>query len=629
MRRTVLTALTAGLILSCAGLAQDQDEEQDPGRGVARISLISGDVTVRRGDSGDWTAAAGNSPVLASDQVATGTGARAEVQFDYATMVRLSGDTEIRLAQVDTKRYQVQLGRGTAMLAVLRDADSDIELDTPNVAIRPGKRALVRVTVTQDGQSEITVREGDAEISTPKGVERVRAGQTMMVRGEQNDPEFQMVRAAEWDSFDKWNQDRDKRLERSSSYQYVSPDISGADELDSSGRWINVPPYGLVWTPYGVAVDWAPYRNGRWSWMDYYGWSWVSYDPWGWAPYHYGRWFNQAGYGWCWYPGGIHSRHYWRPGLVAFFGFGSGFGRVGWVPLAPYERYHPWYGRGQYGGYRNGVMGHNNINVMHDTNIRNVYRNARVANGVSGIEAGDFVRGRSGRALAAGSADLQRASLVRGALPVTPRAESLRVSDRQVRSQNLPRLEGTRFYSRQKAPAVERIPFAQQQRSMEQAVNRSFGTNPGGQSASSAGMRNEAGQPATGWRRVGEPPQVQPAQTGRYGAWRQPSGGGTTAPRGDWQRGSQGASPQYDRSQPRYQAPSPSAPRYERSQPIRINPPIVRERSAPSQTPRYERSGANGGGGARSSSGGGGGGHSSGGGGGGRSSGGHSSGRSR
>ncbi len=43
-----------------------------------------------------------------------------------------------------------------------------------------------------------------------------------------------------------------------------------------------------------VAVGWAPYRYGRWTWVDWYGWTWVSYDSWGWAPYHYGRWYHHA-----------------------------------------------------------------------------------------------------------------------------------------------------------------------------------------------------------------------------------------------------------------------------------------------------------------------------------------------
>jgi hypothetical protein len=37
--------------------------------GVARVSLIHGDVSTQRGDSGDWSAAALNAPVLAGDRV--------------------------------------------------------------------------------------------------------------------------------------------------------------------------------------------------------------------------------------------------------------------------------------------------------------------------------------------------------------------------------------------------------------------------------------------------------------------------------------------------------------------------------------------------------------------------------
>ena len=65
---------------------------------------------------------------------------------------------------------------------------------------------------------------------------------------------------------------------------------------------------------------------GRWVDEDYYGWTWVSGDPWGWAPYHYGNWYMSS-FGWAWYPGSIYGRHYWRPAMVGFFGWGCGFGR--------------------------------------------------------------------------------------------------------------------------------------------------------------------------------------------------------------------------------------------------------------------------------------------------------------
>jgi hypothetical protein len=70
---------------------------------------------------------------------------------------------------------------------------------------------------------------------------------------------------------------------------------------------------------------------------------------------------------------------------------GAGFG---WVPLAPYEPFHRWWGRGFYGGYRNHNVLVNNIHIVNNVNIRNSYRNARIGNGASVVNSGDFGRGR-------------------------------------------------------------------------------------------------------------------------------------------------------------------------------------------------------------------------------------------
>src|SRR5271157_3081519 len=91
-------ALLAQPAAQTAAVAAGQPgtEEDGPGRGVARISLMNGDVSVRRGDSGDWVAAAINGPLMADDRVLTGPGARAEVQLNYYNRVRLAGDAEVR-----------------------------------------------------------------------------------------------------------------------------------------------------------------------------------------------------------------------------------------------------------------------------------------------------------------------------------------------------------------------------------------------------------------------------------------------------------------------------------------------------------------------------------------------------
>src|SRR5437667_4799899 len=62
--------------------AQTQSAEKETG--VARVSLIHGDVSTQRGDSGDWATAILNAPIVTGDRVSTGDDGRAEVQLDYA-----------------------------------------------------------------------------------------------------------------------------------------------------------------------------------------------------------------------------------------------------------------------------------------------------------------------------------------------------------------------------------------------------------------------------------------------------------------------------------------------------------------------------------------------------------------
>jgi hypothetical protein len=528
--------------------AQDDDDAK---RGVARISLINGEVSVRRGDSGDWVAAAVNAPVMAQDRLTTGPTSRTEVQFDWANMLRIGANAELQVAQLEYRRYILQLARGTVTFRVLRDSDADVELDTPSVSVRPSRRGVYRVTVRDDGTTEVAVRAGDVEVFTPRGSQRLTAGQSLEARGTQSDPEFQIAGATPIDDWDRWNEARDRALEQTQAYRYVSRDVYGAEDLDPYGTWVYDAPYGYVWRP-TVVAGWAPYRHGRWSWVDWYGWTWVSYDPWGWAPYHYGRWYSGPR-GWCWYPGGIGGRHHWSPALVAFFGFGrgvsvgvgfgGGWGNVGWVPLAPHERFSPWWGRSYYGGYRNGAYIDRSVNIT-NVNITNVYRNSRVTNGVTAINSGDFSRGRFNNYVRVDHSNLQQASLSRGMMPAVPGDAHLRYSDRQVRNAgSSSRIDNTRFYSRQQVQPVQRVSFNEQRQGLERvsrvpvSERTSMSNSPG--RAESPAARQQSGGPSgndgRGWRRVGE---STPSNTGSA-----PSGDNRGFRRSEQQGGGNPATP--------------------------------------------------------------------------------------
>src|ERR1700748_927211 len=57
---------------------------------VARISLLHGEISMQRADTGDWSTAALNTPLVRGDQVATGDKSHAEIQLDHANILRLS-----------------------------------------------------------------------------------------------------------------------------------------------------------------------------------------------------------------------------------------------------------------------------------------------------------------------------------------------------------------------------------------------------------------------------------------------------------------------------------------------------------------------------------------------------------
>jgi hypothetical protein len=92
------------------------------------------------------------------------------------------------------------------------------------------------------------------------------------------------------DDFVRWCRSHDYDEKRLASPRHVSPAMTGYEELDEYGEWAAAPTYGEIWFPRSVPVGWAPYREGRWVWVEPWGWNWVDDEPWGFAPCHYGRW---------------------------------------------------------------------------------------------------------------------------------------------------------------------------------------------------------------------------------------------------------------------------------------------------------------------------------------------------
>ena len=562
-----LIAILASFLIAISGavVAQDQDQDapnpdnqypsqdypapgqqgnpgpsqQDNNAGVARVSLIHGDVSTRRGDSGEWSAASLNAPVVAGDRVSTGDRSRAEVQLDYANLLRLSENAQANIVGLDRNQIQVQLGQGRANYTVFKNSQSNVEIDTPNVSIRPDRRDGSFAIYVTDGHTEVIARRGSADISTQQGSTRLESGQMITIEGTGDQSQYKTSEAPARDDFDRWASDRDHVIQSAQSWRHTNGYYTGSEDLDAYGHWRDVPDYGSVWVP-TVGPGWAPYRAGQWVWEPGWGWTWVSNEPWGWAPYHYGRWMEVGGE-WGWWPGPVYANPYyypvWAPAYVSFFGFGGGgfgfgvgfggWGSIGWLPIGPCDPFFPWWG-----GYRSrfNVVNITNINIYNNrggwgalhrgtefSNIRHAVNDPGFRRALSTVPANQFGHGRV-NVQPVSREMFQNAHMVNGNLPVVPSRQSLQVSGRPAASSTISnRAQNQRFFSNTRSSAARPMSFENERAQLQNNIRQNSHFTPINGGPANGGnprsLANEGNNP-----RIGAPERA--GNTANGNGWR-------------------------------------------------------------------------------------------------------------
>jgi len=375
-RRLVL-AIAAFL---CSALATSAWADP-PGR-VGRLGEMTGEVWLYTPDVGEWVTAERNRPITTGDRLSTDASARAEVRIG-STTVRLDSGTELEVLRIDDAQISLRLHNGSVS-ARLRSAEAarEFEMTTAEgrfASQRAGRYRFDRI----DESSHLTVWSGEAVYEGPGSALTVYAGQRAEFWLDRDNTAQYSLTEPKRDSFTAWNTERDRYDERSASSRYVSPEMTGAEDLDHYGRWEQAPDHGAVWIPRHVPSGWAPYGAGHWAWVSPWGWTWVDDMPWGFAPFHYGRWvmFNSR---WGWVPGHYVRRPVYAPALVGWIGgphlsvsisVGSRPApTVGWFPLAPREVYVPYYRVSP--GY---VQQVNVTHVTHITNLTTIVNNPQQA----------------------------------------------------------------------------------------------------------------------------------------------------------------------------------------------------------------------------------------------------------
>jgi hypothetical protein len=320
---------------------------------VGHISHVEGELLRYVPDDEDWVATVEDAPCGIDDVLYTDKNAKAELIMPNNTWIRIGGNTQIHIIRLDSDVTEIDIDSGIARLynksstAALKAttpfgsitvpplSTCDLYLEDDSIHVNPLKGSVDFVHIVDNTNHEVTagsssLRAGYHEIASSKEVVNER-----------------------WNS---WNAKRDNLWEKRFAEQKDSPDYLPEPlhyesyTLEENGIWESVYYEGrnrYFWRPLYVSSRWSPFTVGRWT-VWYGDQCWIPYEPFGYITHHYGNWVHiNSCNRWYWAPPlchtGIRSGFSlnigfgWYPGRVSWIHRG---GYVGWIPLAPFERYY-------------------------------------------------------------------------------------------------------------------------------------------------------------------------------------------------------------------------------------------------------------------------------------------------
>src|SRR6266576_602786 len=212
----LLTPLTFSTTRTFARAADEEGDEYDVKARVVRISLITGDVNLKRKGNTDWERAKLNFPLVEGDTVSTDPDARVEIQIDARNFVRLGANSVLRIVTLRDEGVALSVVEGSASVRLAKfDRDKEyFEVDAPKTTLAAEKKGLYRIDVSREGRVRLTARDGGrARIYSETSGFALRDGRSaeLVYEGvDAGDWEFNVAGVS--DSWDTWVDNRERYL---------------------------------------------------------------------------------------------------------------------------------------------------------------------------------------------------------------------------------------------------------------------------------------------------------------------------------------------------------------------------------------------------------------------------------
>lgn len=274
---------------------------------IVRLSDVQGSVEIDKNTGVGFERAFVNLPVTQGVKLRAGANARAEVEFEDGSSLRLTPNTMVefsKLALSDSGKRQSQVNLVEGMAYVNWLGKDELQLNFSRETISLDHSAHFRVD-TSTQAANLSVFKGDVEVNGPSGNVKVEKKKTATFDTADGD-KYTLAKNIPDAPLDDWDKEAVSYHDQYAKHN-STPYGYGFSDLNYYGAFSNVPGYGMMWQPYFTGVGWDPFMDGAWGYYPGYGYMFASAYPWGWMPYRYGNWMFVPGFGWMWQPGAWNS----------------------------------------------------------------------------------------------------------------------------------------------------------------------------------------------------------------------------------------------------------------------------------------------------------------------------------